>query len=101
MQRVGRVAIGVTRHFRLQAADYAEANPPYELRQMHPTDGRALFSCVAFGNVFAQDALVPLQRPLVIRPVGEPVGNTDLPVDLTGSHGDSRLLTIGDDFLEA
>jgi hypothetical protein len=55
----------------------------------------------ALGNVFAHDAFVPLQLPLVIRAVGEPFGNADLRIDLTGRHGDARLVTGGDDLLKA
>jgi hypothetical protein len=43
----------------------------------------------ALGDVFAHDAFVPLQLPLVIRAVGEPFGDADLGTDLTGSHGDA------------
>src|SRR5580693_5878565 len=55
----------------------------------------------ALGNVFAHDAFISLQLPLVIRAVGEPFGNADLRVDLTGGHGDARLLTGGDDLFQA
>src|SRR5664279_1393574 len=58
-------------------------------------------SYVVLGNVFAHDAFVPLQLPLMVRAIGEPIGNADLPLDRTGRHGDSRLLTIGDDLLQA
>jgi hypothetical protein len=57
-------------------------------------------SCFALGSVFAQDTLVTLQLPLMIRTLGKPVGNTNLRVYLTGSHGDARLLAGGNDFLE-
>jgi hypothetical protein len=36
----------------------------------------------------------------MIRTLGKPVGNTNLRVYLTGSHGDARLLAGGNDFLE-
>src|SRR5947207_1178493 len=55
----------------------------------------------AFGNVFAHDALVPLQLPLVVRTMGEPLGNADLRVDHAGRHGDAGLITGGNDFLQA
>jgi hypothetical protein len=35
----------------------------------------------------------------MIRTVGEPLGNSNLRIYLTGSHGDARLLTGGNDFL--
>src|ERR1700674_4192400 len=65
------------------------------------TRGLARTSCFVFGNVFAHDALVTFQPPLMIGAIGEPLGNTDLRVDLTGRHGDARLVTIGNDFLHA
>src|SRR3954467_4548183 len=37
----------------------------------------------------------------MIRTLREPVGNTNLRVYRTGSHGDARLLTGGNDFLQA
>jgi hypothetical protein len=37
----------------------------------------------------------------MIRTFREPVGNTDLPVYLTGRHGDAGHLTVGNDFLQA
>jgi hypothetical protein len=37
----------------------------------------------------------------LIRTIGQPLGNADLRVDLTGCHGDARQLAGGDDFLEA
>jgi hypothetical protein len=55
----------------------------------------------ALGNIFAHDAFVSLQFPLVIRAVGEPFGDADLGMDLAGSHGDARLITGGDDLLQA
>src|SRR4051812_1697492 len=54
-----------------------------------------------FGNVLAHDALVPLQLPLVIRTMGEPLGNADLRVDHACRHGDAGLITGGNDFLQA
>src|SRR5258708_5449305 len=83
--------------------------PPYKLirsdrftAKSHPLiSGNGSRLRFVFGNVFAHDAFVTLQFPLVIRTVGEPIGNTDLPVDLTGGHGDARLLTGGNNFLHA
>src|SRR5712692_7155663 len=57
-------------------------------------------SRLAFGNVFAHDAFVSLQLPLMIRPLGEPVGDADLRIDRTGSHGDARLITGGNDLFQ-
>jgi len=37
----------------------------------------------------------------MVRAVGEPIGDADLSIDLTGRHGDSGLLAGGDDFLHA
>jgi hypothetical protein len=37
----------------------------------------------------------------MIRTISEPLGNANLRVYLTGSHGDARLLTGGNDFLQA
>src|ERR1700675_1379021 len=65
------------------------------------TSGGSCASDVVLGNVFAHDAFVPLQLPLMVRAIGEPIGNADLPLDRTGRHGDSRLLSVGDDFLQA
>jgi hypothetical protein len=45
-------------------------------------------SRVVFRNVLADDALVALQFPIVIRAMGKPVGNADLRVHLTRSHAD-------------
>jgi hypothetical protein len=58
-------------------------------------------SRVVFGCVFAQDALVTFQLPLMIRTIGKPVGYTNLRVCLAGSHGDARLLTVGNNLLQA
>jgi len=55
----------------------------------------------ALRNIFAHHAFISLQLPLVIGAVGEPFGNADLRIDLTGRHGDARLLTGGNDFLQA
>src|SRR5512140_1056607 len=57
-------------------------------------------SDVVLGNVFAHDAFVPLQLPFMVRAVGKPIGNADLPLDRAGRHGNSRLLTVGDDLLQ-
>jgi hypothetical protein len=51
-------------------------------------------------NVLSEHAFVALQPPFAIRPLGEPVGNSDLRVDRTGAHGDAGLVTGGDDFFE-
>jgi len=61
----------------------------------------ACISRFTFGRVGARDAFVTLQSPLPVGTLGQPLGNTDLPVDLTGRHGDARLITGGDDFLNA
>jgi hypothetical protein len=37
----------------------------------------------------------------MIRTIREPVGDSNLPVCLTGRHGDARLITGGNDFLKA
>ena len=61
---------------------------------------------IAFGsgfvlrNVLPEYALVALQSPFAIRPLGEPVGDSNLRVDRAGAHGDAGLLTGGDDFFE-
>src|SRR5262249_7635525 len=60
---------------------------------------RSGLSGFVLGDVLAQHALVTLQCPRLVRPLREPIGNTDLTIDLTGSHGDARLLARGDDFL--
>src|SRR5271169_1837472 len=57
-------------------------------------------SCFAFGDVFAENALVSFQPPVSVRAVGEPLSNANLPVDLAGSHGDARLLAIGNDLFQ-
>src|SRR3982074_2738462 len=51
-------------------------------------------------NVFPEHALVALQSPFAIRPLREPVGNSDLRVDRAGAHGDAGLVTGGDDLFE-
>jgi hypothetical protein len=51
-------------------------------------------------NVFSQHAFVARQSPFAIRPLGEPVGNSDLRVDRAGAHGDAGLVTGGDDLFE-
>jgi hypothetical protein len=66
-----------------------DANPSGERRA----------SCLVLGNVLAHHAFVTLQRPLVVRAFGEPVGDADLAVYLTARHGDARLLAGGDDLL--
>jgi hypothetical protein len=51
-------------------------------------------------RVFPEHAFVALQSPFAIRPLGEPVGNSNLRVDRAGAHGDAGLVTGGDDFFE-
>ena len=51
-------------------------------------------------NVFPEYAFVARQSPFAIRPLGEPVGNSDLRVDRAGAHGDAGLVTGGDDLFE-
>jgi hypothetical protein len=51
-------------------------------------------------NVLPEHAFVALQAPFAIRPLGEPVGNSDLRVDRTGAHGDAGLVAGGDDLFE-
>ena len=60
-----------------------------------------LASHFAFWSVFADDALVTLQSPIVIWPLGEPISNSNLRVYRTGTEGNARLITGGNDFLEA
>jgi hypothetical protein len=52
------------------------------------------------GRVFPEHAFVSLQSPFAIRPLGEPVGNSDLRVDRAGAHGDAGLVAGGDDLFE-
>jgi len=62
------------------------------------------FACAShfvFRNVFAEHALVALQFPVAIRPLGEPIGNSDLRVHCTGTERDAGLITGGDDLLKA
>src|SRR3954462_10568123 len=61
---------------------------------------RSLTSRFALGRVFSHDAFVAFQRPGVIRAVGEPLGNADLPIDLARRDGDARLVAVGDDLFE-
>jgi hypothetical protein len=68
-----------------------------EPRQREVTCGASGF---VLRNVLAQDALVSRQPPFAIRPLGKPVGNSDLRVDRAGAHGDAGLVTGGDDFFE-
>src|SRR3954447_896223 len=77
--------------------------PPLARRASKPTlrENRASNSRFVFGNVLAHDALVPLELPLVIRTMGEPLGNADLRMDHAGRHGDAGLITRGNDFLQA
>jgi hypothetical protein len=60
----------------------------------------AIRSGFVLRRVFPEHALVALQPPFAIRPLGEPVGNSDLRVDRAGAHGDAGLVTGGDDFFE-
>jgi len=53
-----------------------------------------------FGRVLSEHAFVALQSPFAIRPLGEPVGDSNLRVDRTRAHGDAGLVTGGDDFFE-
>jgi hypothetical protein len=73
------------------------AMPGKEPRQREVTCGASGF---VLRNVFPEHALVALQSPFAIRPLGEPVGNSDLRVDRAGAHGDAGLVTGGDDFFE-
>jgi hypothetical protein len=52
------------------------------------------------GCIFSKHAFVTLQVPFAIRPLGEPVGNSDLRVDRAGGHGDAGLVAGGDDLFE-
>jgi hypothetical protein len=61
----------------------------------------AFASHLVFRNVVAEDALVALQFPFAIRPLGEPIGNSDLRVHRTGSERDAGLIAGGDDLLKA
>ena len=51
-------------------------------------------------NVFPEHAFVALQSPFAVRPLGEPVGDSDLRVDRAGAHGDAGLVAGGDDLFE-
>jgi hypothetical protein len=51
-------------------------------------------------NVLPEHALVALQAPFAIRPLGEPVGDANLRVDRAGAHGDAGLVAGGDDLFE-
>ena len=51
-------------------------------------------------RIFPEHAFVARQSPVAIRPLGEPVGNSDLRVDRAGAHGDAGLVTRGDDLFE-
>ena len=59
------------------------------------------FSGFVLRNVFPEHAFVALQSPFAIRPLGEPVGNSNLRVHRTGTERDARLITGGDDLLQA
>jgi hypothetical protein len=63
--------------------------------------GSVCASCVAVGDICAGDAFVTFQLPLTVGTIGQPLGNADLRVDLTGSHRDAGLLTGRDDLLHA
>jgi len=73
------------------------AMPGKEPRQREVAYG---FSGFVLRNVLPEHALVALQSPFAIRPLGEPVGDSDLRVDRAGAHGDAGLVTGGDDFFE-
>jgi hypothetical protein len=67
-----------------------------------PRQREIICGCSGFvlRNVFPEHALVALQSPFAIRPLGEPVGDSNLRVDRAGAHGDAGLVTGGDDFFE-
>ena len=73
------------------------AMPGNEPRQREAACGVSGF---VLRNVFPEHALVALQSPFAIRPLGEPVGNSDLRVDRAGAHGDAGLVAGGDDLFE-
>jgi hypothetical protein len=73
------------------------AMPGKEPRQREVACGASGF---VLRNVFPEHAFVSLQSPFAIRPLGEPVGNSDLRVDRAGAHGDAGLVTGGDDLFE-
>ena len=52
------------------------------------------------GRIFSEHAFVALQVPFAIRPLGEPVGNSNLRVDHASAHGDAGLVAGGDDLFE-
>jgi hypothetical protein len=83
----------ISRRFARYAARGSEIQP------LHKRGWRNTL-CFVFGNVFPHHALVTLQPPLMIRTISEPLGNTHLGAYLTGGHGDPRLLTCGNDFLQ-
>jgi hypothetical protein len=58
------------------------------------------FSGFVLRNVFPEHAFVARQSPFAIRPLGEPVGNSNLRVDRAGAHGDAGLVTGGDDLFK-
>jgi hypothetical protein len=64
--------------------------------------GSFAVTCLRFvlGRVFSKHAFVALQAPFAIRPLGEPVGNSDLRVDCAGAHGDAGLVAGGDYLFE-
>ncbi len=68
-----------------------------EPRQHEVACGSSRF---VFGRVLPEHAFVARQSPFAIRPLGEPVGNSDLRVDRAGAHGDAGLVTGGDDLFE-
>ena len=73
------------------------AMPGNEPRQREAACGVSGF---VLRNVFPEHALVALQSPFAIRPLGEPVGNADLRIDRAGAHGDAGLIAGGDDLFE-
>jgi hypothetical protein len=71
--------------------------PGKEPRRREVTCGASGF---VLRNVFTEHAFVALQSPFAIRPLGEPIGNSDLRVYRAGGHGDAGLVTGGDDLFE-
>lgn len=58
-------------------------------------------SGLTLGNVFADNALVALQLPGPVRTVLKPLGDARLRVNLAFHHGDTGLIAVGDDLLQA
>ena len=68
-----------------------------EPRQREVACGASRF---VFGRVLPEHTFVTLQPPFAIRPLGEPVGDSNLRVDRTRAHGDAGLVAGGDDLFE-